>query len=63
MGVPDLIGYDSAAAGIVSEIWDPVYGELRLMRWQGHRTKVGSKNADEEFERRNETRTVYQLLS
>ena len=38
-------------------------GEPRLMGWQGHRTKAGSKVADGEFERRNETRTVYQRLS
>ena len=40
-----------------------VYDEARLVRGRGRRTKEGSKNADEEYARRNGIRLVYQRLS
>jgi len=40
-----------------------VYDEDRLVKGRSRRTKAGSKSADEEYERRNETRLEYQRLS
>ena len=41
----------------------PVYAEDHLLKGHGRRKGVGSKGADEEYERRNGTRQVYQNLS
>ena len=40
-----------------------VYNRDRLVKGWGRRTKAGSKGADEEYERRNGIREVYQRLS
>jgi len=59
----DLTDCDSAASDIISVIRQPVYDEDCLFKGHGRRTRVGSKGADEEYERRNGTRQVYQKLS
>jgi hypothetical protein len=41
----------------------PVYNEHPLVKGQGRRTRVGSKGASEECERRNRTRQLCQRLS
>ena len=53
----------SAATEVISGIRQPVYNGGRLAKGRGLRTKSGSKEADEEYERRNVTRQVYQELS
>jgi hypothetical protein len=40
-----------------------VYDEHRLFKGRGRRTKVGTKNADDECERRDGTREAYRELS
>ena len=61
--VPDRIGTNPAAADILTVLKPGVYDEDRLVRGRGRRTKAGSKNADEEYARRNRTRLEYQRLS
>jgi len=60
---PDPTDRNSAAAEIISVFRQPVYNEDRLHRVYGHRTGAGGKKADAEWERRDETRKVYQRLS
>lgn len=62
-GVPDQIGYNSAAAEVLSAVQDKVYDEHRLVKGRSRRTKTGSRDADDEYERRNETREAYRKLS
>ena len=62
-GIPELIDRNSAAADIITIFRKPVYDEDRLFKGHGRRTRAGNKEADEEYERRNETRQVYQTLS
>jgi len=54
---------NSAAANFVSGIRSQVYGEDRLVKGHGRRTKAGMRDADSEYERRNGTRQEYQRLS
>lgn len=61
--IPDLIDCNPAVTEIISGLLEPVYNEDRLSTGRGSRTKVGSRRADKEFERRNGTREVYQRLS
>ena len=60
---PDLIDPNSAARKIISAKRQPVHGKDCLVGGKGRRTMAGSKGADEEYERRNEIRQVYQELS
>ena len=60
---PDRIGYNSAAEKVISGIRDKVYNKDRLVKGRGRRTKAGSRDADDEYERRNGTREAYQKLS
>ena len=62
-GIPDLTDRNLAAAEIISVFRQPVYNEDRLHRVNGQRTGEASKKADGEWERRNDTRLVYQHLS
>ena len=61
-GTPDPIGYNAAALEIIKDR-EPVYLEPRLKTVKGERTVKGSKNADNEYRRRDVERRTYQELS
>ena len=61
--IPNLTDRNSDAAEVISVFLQPVYNEDRLHRVHGQRTGTGSKRADGEYRRRNDTRQVYQRLS
>ena len=61
--IPDPTDRNSAATEAISVFRQPVYNEDRLRKGHGHRTGAGSKRADGEWNRRIETRKVYQRLS
>ena len=62
---PDLISCNAGAVAIIADERPPVYQKPRLKEGRGRseRTATGSKNADNEFERRNEARKQYEKLS
>jgi hypothetical protein len=60
---PDPINCNAVAAEIIPMIRPSVYPEPCLLTGAGKRTAEGSKNADDEFDRRNVERELYQELS
>ena len=60
---PELIDCNAVAAEIIPTIRPQVYLEHRLKKGRGVRTAKGTKSADDEFERRNMERSLYQELS
>ena len=60
---PDVTYHGTVAVGIIPQIRSAVYLEPCLRGGSGERTEAGSKNADEEFERRNVERRLLQELS
>ena len=60
---PDPIDCHVVAVPIIQVIRPLVNQEPRLLTRHGKRTATGSKNADGEFERRNEERRLFQELS
>ena len=61
--VPDSVDCNAVVVGLIPRVHRLVYSEPHLLTGRGRRTVAGLKSADDEFERRNVERRLFQRLS